>query len=979
MPPGRTRQATIDVHLSGTCSLDCVVCDCAVRGPSLPEIERLLEGGGSRVTLRSADTSPLLEPVARLARERGFAEIRVRTSGVDFTDAASAGRLRTLGVDAVVVPFFSQRSAAHDRIARRPDALVRALVGVRALAEAGLAIDAEVPLLGPRWQDPVALVELLVRAVPGLRAARFHHPLATLPPEVAAPRWSEEAPLLARALERCRALGVATVIGDSDHVPICALRGFPEVQERVVRFSVRGRKPSPGLPPPCEACAVKRQCSGVSGSYRALHGVQDLAPYAARPKALFAAQRTTPQRKWTDEQRAAARKVGLQVLRPTVNCNQDCVFCSANETSGNVWEDPSRMIRTIARRARTGVYQISFGGGEPTLSKHLVDFVATASRAGVRDVDIVTNAVLLARPGKVEELRAAGLTRAFVSLHAHDEALSRTITLKSGDFDKTRQGIHNLLRAGVAVTINHVVSRLNYRYLRRFVEFLHAEFEGRVSLSFAFVTPQYRALENLALVPRLTDVMPYLARAMYRALELGQRFVVGSRQGIPPCFLKEFAPWSDVLMMAEEAATEDGHQKQKAEACGSCRYREFCTGLWKPYVARHGTSEIAPVPGRLITREEVVRPSERGGSTVLWVDRPTSFEAAPSEVRDREAEARGVEGWPFTAAPPVDVAVGRSRPLRALLIGSGQRARALFDAASEARVLTVDAVASPHAPEGEPSRFGFCPTYASAEEAALDVLPECLVVASSTRSHEAIVRLALSSRLPALVEKPVGGESDVVRALARESESLGVSILPAHQLLHADGLDRLLDAGPHATVRCVRRVRAGQADLPRSWARGALFETLYHWIVVLNALAGGAPGSVVVLHRSGDSRPERFALRLVYPASVAELVVEGDAVEDELAFTAGDREWARTGGKLRLTERGVAKDVERTGSDAAHLLHAFARVVQDGERPRSTLRDAALAIDATNLALAALESSGVEFGRPAEPRHAASAGLRTSY
>ena len=50
-------------------------------------------------------------------------------------------------------------------------------------------------------------------------------------------------------------------------------------------------------------------------------------------------QRTTRRRVWSDEQRQAARKVDLLVLRPTVNCNQDCTFCSANETSGNVWSD----------------------------------------------------------------------------------------------------------------------------------------------------------------------------------------------------------------------------------------------------------------------------------------------------------------------------------------------------------------------------------------------------------------------------------------------------------------------------------------------------------------------------------------------------------------------------------------------------------------------------------------------------------------
>ena len=43
------------------------------------------------------------------------------------------------------------------------------------------------------------------------------------------------------------------------------------------------------------------------------------------------------------------------MLRPTVNCNQDCTFCSANETSSNVWASREEMLRAIARTARRGI------------------------------------------------------------------------------------------------------------------------------------------------------------------------------------------------------------------------------------------------------------------------------------------------------------------------------------------------------------------------------------------------------------------------------------------------------------------------------------------------------------------------------------------------------------------------------------------------------------------------------------------------
>jgi len=107
------------------------------------------------------------------------------------------------------------------------------------------------------------------------------------------------------------------------------------------------------------------------------------------------------------------------------------------------------MLQAISRAARRGVQRISFSGGEPTLSRDLVHYVSAASRLGVGKIELVTNGVLLDDPRRVRALRDAGLTEAFVSLHAHDERLSSVMTQKIGDHAKSVKAIHNLNRRGV--------------------------------------------------------------------------------------------------------------------------------------------------------------------------------------------------------------------------------------------------------------------------------------------------------------------------------------------------------------------------------------------------------------------------------------------------------------------------------------------------------------------------------------------------
>jgi wyosine [tRNA(Phe)-imidazoG37] synthetase (radical SAM superfamily) len=256
--------------------------------------------------------------------------------------------------------------------------------------------------------------------------------------------------------------------------------------------------------------------------YFAAHGATGTEPYAQRP-ALMYEQRTTRRRAWTPAQRVAASRAEILVLRPTVNCNQDCTFCSANETSSNVWTSREEMLRAIARAGQRGIQRLSFSGGEPTLSKHLVEYVRCAARVGITKVELVSNGVLLDKPDKVTALAEAGLTHAFISLHAHDEDLSRHSTQKLGDFPRTVQAIHHLLAAGVETALNHVITARNYPYLQAYIEFVHREFGGRVNVSFAFVTPQFKALDNVEVMPRLSEVMPYLKRAMYRAWRSANR------------------------------------------------------------------------------------------------------------------------------------------------------------------------------------------------------------------------------------------------------------------------------------------------------------------------------------------------------------------------------------------------------------------------------------------------------------------------
>ncbi len=980
------------LHLGGGCDLACAPCDC--RDAPSGDVEGVLSRAGARLVLRGApERSPRLPDVLRRARERGVAEVVVRTSALAYMEPSAAERLAAMGAHVALVPLFSHAPAVHDRIAGRPQALAHALVGMRALAAAGLAVEIEVPILPARIQDGAALVALAHRAVPGLRAARFFVPSRALPRALAPPRWDEGGAALAAALRACRERAVEVRLTRDDGVPLCALREHEDLHD-VYRFHPKRR-----LAPPagsahaaaCEGCAARGQCPGSTAAYRAAHGGEGLAPYAARPAAMYA-QRTPGGPVFTAEHRRLASKVGMVVLRPTVNCNQDCTFCSANETSGNVWTDRGEMLRALARAAQRGIQRVSFSGGEPTLSPDLVHYVRAASRLGVPTIELVTNAVLLDDARRVDALREAGLTDAFVSLHAHDERLSQVMTRKVGDHARTVKGIHHLKDAGVLTVLNHVVTSRNYPYLTRFVEFVREEFGGGVMISFAFVTPQFKVLEDLSQMPRLTDVMPQLRRALHRALDIGQPVKVGSRQGIPPCFLGELRPWSDVLGFAGEPGSEDAPQKQRAPECDTCRYTRQCTGLWRPYAARYGLSELRPIPGPPFTDEELravelSTASRHGAPRSRW-GVPMSFEQACPVVRDPEAEAAGrawaasyLEDAPPIRALPV-IGMPSTRPLRVLMVGSGRQARRLARAAAETAGISIDGFASPHAPEADLRELGACPRFRSLEEGLDAMRPDAVIIAASTHAHHALARAVIARGIPSLIEKPMARTVEEAEELVHLAAGAGVPLMPGHTLVFSGGVDALFDADGLPCVTLTLRATPDGPEAMRAWSRPALSEVLHHALsLVGRAVRGGAPRVTDVLFR-GDAAPSAVTLELAYERATARVELDFAAVRDDLALARrarfGDEPemlWRRAGREVSLRVRGADASVPREGSDLSRMLAHFREVVRGRAEPLVTPTDGLEALRAARAAVEALEAAGAPFDRAEAPRHVASPAL----
>ena len=160
----------------------------------------------------------------------------------------------------------------------------------------------------------------------------------------------------------------------------------------------------------------------------------------------------------------------LRDLRISVTdrCTFRCTYCMPKEIFGRDYvflardellsfEEITRLTRVFAK---LGVRKVRLTGGEPTLRRDFEKLVAMlADIDGLEDIAMTTNGSLLTLD-KAKALKAAGLTRATLSLDSLDETTFQSMNDVGFPVAKVLEAIDNAATAGLTpVKIDMVVKR----------------------------------------------------------------------------------------------------------------------------------------------------------------------------------------------------------------------------------------------------------------------------------------------------------------------------------------------------------------------------------------------------------------------------------------------------------------------------------------------------------------------------------------
>lgn len=303
---------------------------------------------------------------------------------------------------------------------------------------------------------------------------------------------------------------------------------------------------------------------------------------------------------------------------PLWRCNQDCLFCLKGKApAGAIKIFPlAEAVAILKTKRKEGFGALSLDGGEPTLYKELPELVRAALAAGYKEVNILTNGVLLSDKKKVRELLnahpSAQKRLSFcVSLHSHERKISDVLTNSANTFEKTLRAVKNLAAAGFGVSLYHIITKLNCAALPAFAGFVLKELKGVETVTFSYIYPTHQKMANMAIYPKLSEVPERFGQAA-KILEAGGiRTAVSSCGIVPWCLLKGAAGLfinasvrDNRGVVAYDGAREEpmpflreifkSEGKVKSGKCARCLLDRICGGVWGFYGRLYGTGELAP-------------------------------------------------------------------------------------------------------------------------------------------------------------------------------------------------------------------------------------------------------------------------------------------------------------------------------------------------------------------------------------------------
>lgn len=286
------------------------------------------------------------------------------------------------------------------------------------------------------------------------------------------------------------------------------------------------------------------------------------------------------------------------IFGPSSACDRKCIFCETGSKYSFSTEEAKEFITS---QKENGLKEIRFAGGEPLLRKDIYNLISFSKESGLR-TSVITNGSSLNKI-LVEQLKSSGLDLVILSFFSHKKCIFDKMAGKTGAFEESINGLKSLSKAGIETFINIIITKQNYTELKSILSFLFNKFAYIKKYKFFFVKSTGRASGKNTIIPKYSDVAPFLEKALNYAYKKKK---IAVATNIPYCCVSpSTAPFISfslnrlVYKRRKEPIVATKLSYRKTEQCRDCYLSKKCNGVMRDYLDLYGSDEIKPIMGVL--------------------------------------------------------------------------------------------------------------------------------------------------------------------------------------------------------------------------------------------------------------------------------------------------------------------------------------------------------------------------------------------
>lgn len=235
----------------------------------------------------------------------------------------------------------------------------------------------------------------------------------------------------------------------------------------------------------------------------------------------------------------APYRMDLLVSAMTVNgnwhCNQKCIHCyAAGQAEASEKELSTEEWKKIIDHCReVGIPQVTFTGGEPTMREDLTELIRHASWFVTR---LNTNGIRLTE-AYCRKLREASLDSVQITFYSAKEEIHNRL-VGAPRYKDTLAGIENALKAGLNLSINTPLCKLNEDYVET-LKFLHGLGVTYVTCSGLITTGNAAGEASMDLQLSLEQIREILRESVTYCFENGMEISFTSPGWVDDDYCKE--------------------------------------------------------------------------------------------------------------------------------------------------------------------------------------------------------------------------------------------------------------------------------------------------------------------------------------------------------------------------------------------------------------------------------------------------------